>query len=319
MAEEQFMRRAAMSVLLLLTFLLGAVVLLAAPQQEAKDREMASKTLPTLKLVRIPAKGKAFTMGSPKEEKGHEDDETEHEVTLSADYYLGVTTVTRGQFGAFVMDNGYRTEAEKGDGGYGWDNDKKDWFMSKKYSWRNPGFVQTDEHPVVNVSWNDAVVFCRWLSEKDGREYRLPTEAQWEYACRAGSRTRYSFGNDEEELAKHGNVADAKFRKATGQAHGIKNSDGYAFTAPVGQYQKNAYGLLDMHGNVWQWCSDVYGDYPQGAVTDPQGSAAKEDCRVSRGGSWSGHPEGCRSARRNGYGSSHRADYLGFRLALSVR
>ena len=307
------MRRTSMCVLLVLMFLSVAVAL--SPAQEAKDCGMASKTLPTLKLVRIPAKGKTFTMGSPKGEQGLLFNEAEHKVTLSSDYYLGVTAVTRGQFAAFVKDAGYRTDPEKGGLGIGWDDNKKDWVEGGSRP-RNPGFAQTDEHPVVKVSWNDAVAFCKWLSEKDGKEYRLPTEAQWEYACRAGSRTRFSFGDDGEEMAKHANVADATFRQVTGMTWGIKRSDGYAFTSPVGKYQENAFGLFDMHGNAMQWCSDVYADYPEAGVTDPQGPPAKEgSLRVLRGGCWRNEPIYCRSASRYRGSPSDGGVCVGFRLS----
>ncbi len=315
------MHRTHLCILLALTSLPAALVFAPAQEEAPKDgKEIGSKTLPDLKLVRIGAKGKTFTMGSPAKEEGRSDNETEHEVKFSADYYLGVTTVTRGQFAAFVKDEDYQTEAEKGDGGYGWDDATRNWVKDKKYTWRNTAFAQTDTHPVVNVSWHDAVAFCKWLSKKDKQEYRLPTEAQWEYACRAGSRTRFSFGDDEEDLAKHGNVADAKFREVTKKTYGIKNSDGYAFTAPVGQYQKNAYGLMDMHGNVWQWCSDVYGDYPTEAVTDPHGPVGQESSlRVIRGGSWDFRPQRCRSAFRNRLDPVKRDYNLGFRIAVSVQ
>ena len=107
---------------------------------------------------------------------------------------------------------------------------------------------------MVNVSWNDAVAFCKWLSQKEGKTYRLPTEAQWEYACRAGTTTRYYSGDDPETLAKVANVADATFKaKFPDWKSTIKASDGYVFTAPVGQFKPNAFGLYDMHGNAWQW------------------------------------------------------------------
>ena len=136
----------------------------------------------------------------------------------------------------------------------------KKYQFNGKYSWRNAGFEQTDEHPVVNVSWNDAVAFCKWLSRKEGKTYRLPTEAEWEYACRAGTTTRYYSGDDPETLAKVGNVADATAKaKFANWKYTIKASDGYVFTAPVGQFTPNAFGLYDMHGNAWQWCADRYG------------------------------------------------------------
>ncbi len=112
---------------------------------------------------------------------------------------------------------------------------------------------------MVNVSWNDAVAFCKWLSKKEGNTYRLPTEAEWEYACRAGTTTRYYSGDDPETLAKVGNVADATAKaKFPDWKYTIKASDGYVFTSPVGSFQPNAFGLYDMHGNAWQWCADWY-------------------------------------------------------------
>jgi formylglycine-generating enzyme required for sulfatase activity len=290
--------------------------------QEVKDREFASKTIPALKFVRVPAKGKTFTVGSPKGDPGvlWFVNETEHAVTLSADFYLAVTPVTRGQFAAFVKDTNHKTEPEKNGKGGGWDDAKKDWVADGKHSWRDPGFAQTDEHPVVIVSWVDAVAFCKWLSAKDGKEYVLPTEAQWEFACRAGSRTRFSFGDDREEMAKHGNVADATFRKITGKTWGIKNSDGHAFTAPVGLYQKNAFGLQDMHGNVMQWCSDVYADFTKDPAADPQGPAAKPDSqRVIRGGCWRNDPDHGRSASRYKAVPTVGGVSVGFRLAAPAR
>jgi formylglycine-generating enzyme required for sulfatase activity/serine/threonine protein kinase len=222
-----------------------------------------------MKFVRI--KAGTFTMGSPMEEKDRNDDETPHEVTLTKDYFLGECEVTRGQFRKFVEADAYKTEAEAdGKGGYGWDAAKKDWVQDPKYTWRDPGFAQTDEHPVVEVSWNDAVAFCEWLSRKEGKAYRLPTEAEWEYACRAGSRGRFHFGDDDEELAQYGNVADASFRAATGRTFGIQADDRFGFTAPVRQFKPNPWGLYDMHGNAWEWCQDYYGPYDKiTSLNDP--------------------------------------------------
>ena len=154
--------------------------------------------------------------------------------------------VTRDQFRQFVADTAYKTDVEKGErpGAYGWDPDKKAFGFNEKYSWRNAGFEQTDEHPVVNVSWNDAVAFCQWLSRKEGNTYRLPTEAEWEYACRAGTTTRYYSGDDPETLAKVGNVADAAFRAKFLQRveSTLKASDGHAFTAPRVRFSRTASG-----------------------------------------------------------------------------
>ena len=161
------------------------------------------------------------------------------------------------------------------------------------------------DRPVEQVSWEDAREFCRKLSalpaEKEaGREYRLPTEAEWEYACRAGATTRYCFGDDEAGLGEYGWFEG----NAGGETH------------PAGGKKPNAWGLFDMHGNVWEWCSDWYGAYSKGVVSDPQGPSGGSG-RVFRGGGWGNTAWGCRSALRCGSDPSYRNGFLGFRLALS--
>ena len=243
----------------------------------------------------------------------------QHQVRITKPFYLGAYHVTRGQFRQFVTDAGYKTDAEKGEkpGAYGWDPDKKAFRFNEKYSWRNAGFEQTDEHPVVNVSWNDAVAFSGWLSKKENKTYRLPTEAEWEYACRAGTTTRYYSGDDPETLAKVGNVADAAFKaKFPDRKYAIKANDGYVFTAPVGKFKPNAFGLYDMHGNAWQWCEDWYGAeyYATSPVNDPTGPASGND-RVLRGGPWNGGPNNIRSAERFWFAPDVRGGSAGFRVA----
>ena len=230
------------------------------------------------------------------------DEHPQHRVRITKPFYLGTYHVTRGQFRQFVADTGYKTDAEKGEkpGAYGWDPDKKAFGFNEKYSWRNAGFEQTDEHPVINVSWNDAVEFCKWLSKKESKTYRLPTEAEWEYACRAGTTTRYYSGDDPETLAKVGNVADAAAKaQFPDWKFTIKANDGYVFTAPVGKFKPNAFGLYDMHGNAWQWCADWYGAeyYAKSPADDPTGPDTG-DVRVLRGGSWGSGPDDARSAVR---------------------
>ncbi len=247
------------------------------------------------------------------------DEHPQHRVRITRPFYLGTYHVTRGQFRQFVKDSGYKTDAEKGvrfKGAFGWDPDKKEFDLNEKYSWRNVGFEQTDEHPVVNVSWNDAVAFCKWLSKKEGKTYRLPTEAEWEYACRAGTTTRYYSGDDPETLAKVGNVADATFKaKFPDWKYTIKADDGYVFTAPVGKFKPNAFGLYDMHGNAWQWCADWYGAeyYAKSPADDPTGPDTGDD-RVLRGGSWVFGPDFTRSAKRGRSTPVVRYYYIGFRV-----
>ena len=155
------------------------------------------------------------------------------------------------------------------------------------------------------MNWHDAVEFCRKLSKRPaekaaGRVYRLPTEAQWEYACRAGTTTNYSFGDDGSDLGDY-----AWYRENSNSS-----------THPVGGKQPNAWGLYDMHGNVWEWCSDWYGDYPDRAVTDPTGTRTGSS-RVRRGGSWNYDAEVCRSANRRKYNQLNRFSSNGFRVCLS--
>ena len=271
------------------------------------------------KLILIPS-GK-FLMGSPKNEKDRNDNEQQHAVEITKPFYLGVHTVTIGQFRQFVDDAGYQTEAEKdGQGAWGYDPDKKAYETGKQYNWQHAGWKQTDDHPVVNVTWNDAVAFCDWLSKKEGKTYRLPTEAEWEYSCRAGTKTRFWCGDEEETLKPVANMADASLKEKWPAASGAVGAvvpwdDGYPFTAPVGKFNANAFGLCDMHGNVWQWCADWYdGDYYKDSpAQDPQGPDSGE-FRVFRGGSFANVPRYCRSAYRDGFVPSRRNYDIGFRV-----
>jgi formylglycine-generating enzyme required for sulfatase activity len=222
----------------------------------------------TMKLVLIRA-GK-FIMGSPDSEQGRGPDESpQHVVLISKPFYMGVTEVTQAQYEA-VMGT-------------------------------NPSETKGPTNPVEMVSWDNAVGFCRKLSEKTGKAARLPTEAEWEYACRAGSRTRFSFGDSDSALRDYAWYGSNSGRKPN----------------PVGQKKPNAWGLYDMYGNVWEWCADWYGDYPNGAVTDPQGAASGSQ-RVVRGGSWGDGADSCRSARRYKDRPFFRYGFHGFRMLVSV-
>lgn len=255
-----------------------------------------------MKLAYIPAG--TFEMGSPGNEAGREPQERRHEVELTRAFYLGVHQVTVGQFRKFVDATEYRTEGERDSKG-GWGvNEKRSLEKDERFIWSSPGFKQTDDHPVVLLSWNDAQAYCQWLSQTENRTYRLPTEAEWEYACRAGTRTAYSFGDDPRALVDHGNVGGSE--------------DGFRYTAPVGQFKPNRYGLYDMHGNVWEWCSDWYDPkgYARAKETDPRGSTSAE-ARVHRGAGWSSSATRGRSAARIGRNpSTYRGSYLGFRVVL---
>lgn len=259
------------------------------------------------------------------------DEAPAHLVRITRPFYLGQHEVTVGQFRRFLHESGYVPESEAdGSGGYGYNpaydparTPRGDAFEGRdpKYSWRNPGFAQEDDHPVVNVTWNDAVALARWLTETEGVPYRLPTEAEWEYACRAGRSSRYHSGDDPAGLVAVGNVFDADARRYWPQwaRFALAASDGYAFTAPVGRYAPNAFGLYDMHGNVWEWVADRYGEdyYAHAPRDDPQGPAVGK-VRVRRGGSWHTWPLYARCAYRNWNTPTTRYPLVGMRLVREV-
>jgi len=218
-----------------------------------------------MRFMLIPAG--SFMMGSPSSERERDSDERQHKVKLTKGFYMQTTEVTQGQWKA-VMGN-------------------------------NPSKFNGDDRPVEKVSWNDVQAFMRKLNNKEGTEkYRLLTEAEWEYACRAGSTTRFCFGDSDGQLGKYAWYSGNSSSK----------------THPVGQKKPNAWGLYDMHGNVWEWCQDWYGDYPSGHVTDPKGPSSGS-YRVGRGGGWGGDAGYCRSARRGRYTPGGGGSNLGFRLA----
>jgi formylglycine-generating enzyme len=269
-----------------------------------------------MNLVLIPAG--EFMMGSPDGDgQGESDEKPQHQVRITRPFYLGTTEVTRGQFRRFVDEAGYQTEAEKdGKGGYGWNQEKKTFEQDPRYTWRSAGFEQTDEHPVVNVSWDDAVAFAAWLSRKEGQTYRLPTEAEWEYACRARTTTRYWCGDDPEGLVGVANIADGTAKAKYPDWTTIAAQDGSLYTAPVGRYKPNTWGLFDMHGNVSEWCSDGYAlDYYKRSTADDPPGADGASLRVIRGGGWYREPRGARSAYRGRGAPGLRSSNLGIRLA----
>jgi len=243
-----------------------------------------------MKLVLIP-KGR-FLMGSPPDEVGSHDSKRRHEVTISRDYYLGVHEVTQAQYKKVMGKN-------------------PSYFQGDQVAERHPQTnrvvkdVDSSNHPVESVSWDEAVEFCQRLSalpeeKKAGRVYRLPTEAEWEYACRAGSQTVYGYGNNAESLGEY-----AWYDGNSGSK-----------THSVGQKKPNAWGLHDMHGNAWEWCSDWFGAdyYTQSPKDDPKGPLSGS-FRVLRGGSWLNPAGFCRSAHRDGRFPDYRNLNLGFRVS----
>ena len=299
---------------IVMTALLSLLLVTGCSDDDDSDTNDTLTLAPgvTMKLVLIPSG--TFTMGSPETEKYRSDDEgPQRQVTMSSPFYMGVTEVTRGQFAAFVADSGYKTTAEKEGWAYAYDG--RNWGKVTGASWRKVGFQQTDTHPVVCVSWDDATAFCTWLKGKTGRSVQLPTESQWEYACRAGTTTRFSFGDSDDDLHKHANYCD---RSCTLDLpwKDKDHDDGYGFTSPAGSYKANAWGLYDMHGNVWEWCADWYADsYANADTRDPKGPA-HGSARVLRGGSWYNNPQLCRAAIRVRSTTGYRNGYRGFRVVV---
>ncbi len=268
-------------------------------------------------------------------------------VKLSKPFLLGATEVTVGEFRQFVEATGYQTDAEKAGGAFVFfpqaEEPLERFQRVSGTNWKNPGFEQTDRHPVTCVSWNDAQAFCRWLSQQEGKTYRLPTEAEWEYACRAGTRSSYWCGENPDGVYRVGNVADATLyaeypedvlRQRTAGLE-KEQGDGFVYTAPVASFPQNPWGFRDMHGNVWEWCSDKYSDRyykdmidlarQQGSranpkpIVDPHGpddtpKHRHGDWRTVRGGSWYVAPLQCRSSVRAFAEAKDAFSYIGFRI-----
>ncbi|MFC1608007.1 SUMF1/EgtB/PvdO family nonheme iron enzyme [Candidatus Latescibacterota bacterium] len=260
-----------------------------------------SMVIQGMRMVPVPAG--TFLMGSdyedapdnPSRGKGtHKGEQPVHSVTVSA-FEMSTTEVTVAQFRAFVDATGYRTDAERMDGALIYDGRK--WPRKQDASWKKPYQELREDLPVSCVSWDDAVEFCRWLSKKTGRNFRLPTEAEWEYACRAGSTTAYNTGSSEDDIAR------AAWYKPNGNSK----------LHPVAGKTPNAWGLYDMHGNLWEWCSDWLGVYTADSQADPKGPSSGKR-RVFRGGSWYTNSSYCRSTYHYGYPPDSRDISIGFRV-----
>jgi sulfatase modifying factor 1 len=279
-------------------------------------------------MVQIPAG--SFTMGVPAAEEEREkvpqqfrnSFESQHRVTIPRALLMGRYAVTRGEFAAFVSDTNYQRVG----GCLTYDKDKDGkyvWTEKAERNWRSPGFRQTDRDPAVCVSATDADAYVAWLSRKTGQSYRLPSEAEWEYAARAGTTTARFWGDDRGSACRYANVADLTRMTAGNFVSDpdifFQCSDGFAFTAPVGSFQPNGFGLYDMLGNAGQWTSDCWNANYSGAPSD--GTAWKiGDCgrRVPRGGSWGDGPRDVRAGMRDHLGVGDRLNDTGFRVSRTL-
>ncbi|MBU2580877.1 MAG: SUMF1/EgtB/PvdO family nonheme iron enzyme [Alphaproteobacteria bacterium] len=254
----------------------------------------------------------SFMMGSPEDEPQRESWQTgtespQHTVTHPKPFAVGRHAITRGQFAAFVNETGHKTEG----GAFVFDGST--WNRDANASWRAPGFLQDDSHPVVCVNLDDAKAFATWLAKKTGKTYRLLTEAEWEYAARAGAMTPFWWG------------ASITPSQANYNGNGVYKGGGAKGewrkkTVPVASFEANPWGLFNVHGNCWEWCEDVWHDSYIGAPTD--GSAwlqgGEQGRRVVRGGSWFLNPGVLRSAGRGRNGTGFRDYFLGFRLGRTL-
>lgn len=282
--------------------------------KEGDDGINSSDNSFTSEMVKVT--GGSFQMGMKLENANGSNIEPIHSVIVN-DFYISKYPVTVAEFRQFVDATGYRTEAEKGNGGWIYSGIWKlgIWRMGSDASWKNPNYELEDNYPVTLISWNDAVQYCNWLSQEEGLTpvysvtgtvvtlntaatgYRLPTEAEWEYAAKGGIMAEgYTYAGS--------NIADDVM---------WYNGNGDNKSHEVGQKQANELGLYDMSGNVWEWCWDIYGDYEDTDQTNPIGALSGEN-RVRRGGCWGSPVKFGLSVYRDSSAQSNRGSNIGFRL-----
>jgi formylglycine-generating enzyme required for sulfatase activity len=271
----------------------------AAEECALKPKDMFNECEKCPEMIVVPAG--SFTMGSPNSEPGRNPIEgPQHTVTIAKPFAVGKFTVTVDQFAAFVRETGYDAASKCNTGEGGTTNERSD------RSFSNPGFPQTGSHPAVCVNWDDANAYVAWLSKNTGKPYRLLAEAEWEYAARAGTTTKYFWGDD----IGNGNA----------NCVGCGSQWDKKQTAPVGSFKPNAFGLYDMHGNVWQWLEDCFHGNYEGAPTDGSAWISSADCgfRLSSGGAWNIHAWYLRASARYRFPSAFRLSWLGLRVARTL-
>ncbi len=312
---------------------------LALEERVGRQKKDIKMDLPKDGLVLI--KGGSFEMGDQFGD-GEDNEKPVHSVSVN-DFYMGQYEVTVEEFSRFVNATKYQTDAEKGDGSYAYDSEGK-WGKQAGVNWRHneTGKLRPSSeynHPVVHVSWNDAVQYCNWLSRQNGYQpvytingssvsanwqangYRLPTEAEWEYAARSGGKKyKYAWGNSTTPQANIGDESLKKKYPSWSWSIWENYNDGYVYTAPADKFLQGDLGLHSITGNVWEWCWDWYGsDYygESNNISNPKGPASGS-YRVLRGGSWRYIPANVRCANRDGYNPDYRGSDVGFRLSRAA-
>jgi formylglycine-generating enzyme required for sulfatase activity len=254
-----------------------------------------------------------FQHGSYNSEFGSANDEGPvDQVTIERKFAIAKYETTVAQYAAFVRETGYKPSK----GCYADRQDGDGWEIRPDRSWRDPGFGQLPNEPVVCVSWYDAKAYIDWLSKKTGQAYRLPSETEWEYVARAGSKTAFYWGDDPDQSCHFANLRDFSFVDQKYRGSGAQCSDGFDHTAPIGSFAENKFGIFDISGNVSEWVEDCYARSYE--VTDRE--AAETDCKTRgvRGGDWATGPTWSRSASRSKLEPDKRAFVLGFRVATSL-
>lgn len=280
-----------------------------------KKQRIDDSIVPEIDFVRIEAG--TFVMGQGPDDPEPDGTAPQHKVTLTRAFKIGTTPITRDQFSNFVDATRYRTSAEESGVGIEW------WNNVNGASWRTQKLFGSEILPATFISWGDATAYCKWASRATRSVIRLPTEAEWEYACRGGTTTAYA-GNleamgwfadnsgdralDSKELAKHGSGVFFKtLQENNCRVHGVKLK------------QPNRWGLYDMHGNIWEWCSDAHANYPPGPGEDPTGpEISRPVARVMRGGNWANLGAICSSGNRGNFRPGDAFDIFGFRVVQEI-
>lgn len=315
--------------MIILTVLSAAAALggLSNPAAPARFDIQDCPSCPTMVVL----EGGKATIGSPPGETGRYANEVPQQQVEVAPFAIGTIEVTRRQYAEFVASTSYASQ-----GGCYTPGDLNDWAsdLDPKASWRDPGFQQTEDHPVVCVSWFDAQAYAEWLSKKTGHHYRLPTEIEWEYAARGGTASAYFWGEDIKHGCSYMNGGDTslakglpKFAEKTHEYFrtGVQKSvlvpceDGHIFTSAAGSFPPNAFGLFDVTGNAWEWAQDCGDGTPPAADGGPSGSAGECKRRRTRGGSWNDWPVDLRSAVKKRLEPSFRRNDTGFRVVREMK